>query len=254
MATIAPHNSEMKKSFQPDDNQLSLLQRHSLFAAMPDNLVLNFNNAAQKVTRPKGSVLFLQDDPSEWFYLILSGWVKLFRETVDGSEAVLDMLTIGHVFGETAILDGNTHSVSGAVAEEAVMLRFPASMLRQAIAQHHDVALAMLASLSRQRKQQTQEIESLSMQNASQRIGCFMLRLCKLSDIAPYEMTLPYDKSLIAGRLGMQCETFSRALNKLRKETNITVKGAHVTIPDINRLAEYTCSCCSNEFPCKDLH
>ncbi len=232
------------------------LREHSLFSGMPENLFVDFCQATQELKREKGNILFLQDDPAEWFYFILSGWVKIFRETIEGDEAVLDVLTTGHIFGETAIMDGGMHTAGAAVVENAVLLRLPASLLKTAITKSHDVALGMLASISRQRRQQTQEIENLNMQNAPQRIGCFLLRLCRTTetetDAAAF--SLPYDKSLIAARLGMQCETFSRALNKLRKQTSIDVKGAHVDIPDIEELSEFSCSRCSNEYPCNDLH
>lgn len=231
-----------------------LLREHSLFSGMPDNMFAEFGHAAQELKRDKGSVLFLQDDSAEWFYFIVSGWVKIFRETIEGDEAVLDVLTAGHIFGEAAIMDGGIHTVGAAVVEHAVLLRLPASLLKGAITKSHDVALGMLASISRQRRQQTQEIENLNMQNAPQRIGCFLLRLCRANETDTANFNLPYDKSLIAARLGMQCETFSRALNKLRKETSISVKGAAVDIPDIEELSGFACSRCSNEYPCSDLH
>lgn len=233
---------------------IAALAQHSLFSNMPEDIFAEFSSAAQVLDSEKGQMLFLQDDPSEWFYFVVSGWIKLFRETVDGGEAVLDVLTSGHIFGEAAILDGGMHTVGAAVVEKTVLLRLPATILKNAIAKNHKVALGMLASVSRQRRQQTQDIEKLSLQNTSQRIGCFLLRMCKTSDVTSAEFKLPYDKSLIAARLGMQCETFSRALNKLRKETSITVKGSSVGIPDVSELAAFSCSNCSQEFPCHDLH
>lgn len=93
----------------------------------------------------------------------------------------------------------------------------------------------------------------MTLKNASQRIGCFMLRLCGSSDERDITLKLPYDKSLIAARLGMKSETFSRALNKLRNETNINISGSVVTIPEIDDLSLYACTACSNEFPCSDI-
>jgi len=235
---------------------LAALRSHSLFADMSDEIFSDFSHAAQELSRSKGAILFMQDDPAEWFYFIVSGWVKLFRETLEGDEAVIDVMTSGHIFGETAILDGGIHTMGASAVERTVLIRLPASLLKSAITKSHDVALGMLASISRHRRQQTQEIENLNMQNAPQRIGCFLLRLCRTNDIEAEttNFNLPYDKSLIAARLGMQCETFSRALNKLRKQTNIDVKGAAVTIPDVADLSEYVCGRCSNEYPCSDLH
>lgn len=237
-----------------DQSIFDLLREHSLFAGMSDDMFGDFRHAAQELQRDKGNVLFLQDDPAEWFYFVVSGWVKIFRETIEGDEAVLDVLTSGHIFGEAAIMDGGIHTVGAAVVEKATLLRLPASLLKGAITKSHDVALGMLSSISRQRRQQTQEIENLNMQNAPQRIGCFLLRLCRATETDAVAFNLPYDKSLIAARLGMQCETFSRALNKLRKETSISVKGAAVDIPDVDELSSFACSRCSNEYPCSDLH
>lgn len=230
-----------------------LLHQHSLFAAMPTEMFDLFASAAKKTELSKGEQLFLQDDPAEWFYFIVSGWMKLFRETIDGEEAVLDVLTSGHIFGESAIFDGGIHTAGAAAAENTVLLRLPTSLLKSAITKNHEVALGMLASISRQRRQQSQDIEKLSLQNTSQRIACFLLRMCKASDQKEVALSLPYDKSLIAARLSMKSETFSRALKKLQKETSISIKGSSVMIPSVGELAAFACNQCSQEFPCSDL-
>ncbi|UTW59769.1 Crp/Fnr family transcriptional regulator [Kordiimonas sp. SCSIO 12603] len=248
MAAVNCKKADTKFCFE------DIIARHSLFAAMPDTLVEGFVHAAQPITVSKGSTLFMQNDEAEWFYIITKGWVKLFRETLDGDEAVIDMVTTGHIFGESAIIDDGIHSFGATAVEECDLLRFPSKMLKAAVAENHAVALAMLGSMSRHRKQQTREIESLNLQNASQRIGCFLLRLCRVNDVEPISLQLPYDKSLIAARLGMKSETFSRALNKLRNDTSIAVKGSNVEIPEIDALSHYACTACSSEFPCDDLH
>lgn len=244
--------SEKRRS--TSDDAFALLKQHSLFAAMPEDMIALFSSAAATITLKKADQLFLQDDPAEWFYFIASGWIKLFRETIEGDEAVLDVLTKGHIFGEAAVFDGGIHTVGAAVAEDAVLVRLPISLLKSAITKNHEVALGMLASISRERRHQSQDIEKLSLQNTSQRIACFLLRMCQANQTKDVALTLPYDKSLIAARLSMKSETFSRALNKLQKETSISIKGSGVTIPDIGALATFACSHCSQEFPCGDLH
>ncbi|WP_262690374.1 Crp/Fnr family transcriptional regulator [Kordiimonas aestuarii] len=232
----------------------AILLRQNLFSKASETLLESFSQAAQVKTLKKGETLFLQDDDADAFYIVLSGWVKLFRETLDGHEAVIDMVTSGHIFAETAILEDGAHSFGASAIDDVRVLRLPNAILKKAITDDNGMALSMLTSLSRHRKRQTREIESLTLQNASQRIGCFLLRLCHQDDIGPIELKLPYDKSLIAARLGMKSETFSRALNKLRDETGITVKGATVIIPTLETMSHFACSACSNEFPCDDMH
>ncbi len=244
---MAVSSSEQQTAF-------SLLERQSLLQGTDDNIKALFANACQAQEYERDKILFLQDDPAEWFYIIASGWIKLFRETMDGHETVLDTLTTGQSFGEIAVLEDDTHTYGACIVEKAVLYRLPISLLKKTVEENHKVALSMLQTMAQHRKRQTHEIESLTLQNASQRIGCFLLRLCDPFTEGETTLQLPYDKSLIAARLGMKSETFSRALNKLKEHTDISVQGAKVIIPSLDAISGYTCSACSNEFPCEDLH
>ena len=229
------------------------LKSLSLFAGQEDILITQFAEKAIYSQLDAGESLFFQNDPLTNFYVILSGWIKAYRTTQDGNDSVFDILTCNQLCGETAILDGDHYGFSATVIEKAEVLKIPASLLNHAIKNNNQMAFAMLKTVSRYRKQQTREIESLTLQNASQRIGCYLLRLCRVGVPQPVVLELPYDKSMIAARLGMRPETFSRALNKLRQQTNVTIEGGVVTVPTFESLSDFSCGACSNEYPCSDL-
>ncbi|MCB1784271.1 MAG: Crp/Fnr family transcriptional regulator [Alphaproteobacteria bacterium] len=201
----------------------------------------------------KGKILFLQDEPAERFYLLLSGWAKLFRETLDGAQAVVDVLSSGDLFGETAIFYENEYPFSAEIVERAELVSLPLALFKSEVEKNGAITLNTLHHLARHNRKQGREIEHLALQSAPQRIGCFLLRLFDQTQGGPVTIHLPYDKTLIAARLGMQPETFSRALKKLRTETDIDVAGSTVTIGDIGRLSAYSCGGCSSGFPCDDL-
>lgn len=230
-----------------------LLKQTSLFSDLEFGDLADFMDAAKSRQAEKGKILYLHNEPAEFFYLIRSGWVKLFRETLDGEEAVVDILTIGHLFGEASVFEDGLHSASAQVVEDAQLVVLPSSLLRAKINASHVFALNMLTSLSQYRRKGIEELEHLTVQSAPQRIGCFLLRLCNSQEEGEVSLHLPYDKTLIAARLGMKPETFSRALSRLRQESDLDIKGATVVIPDIQKLVEYTCNACSNAYPCKDL-
>lgn len=204
----------------------------------------------------KGKMLFVSGDNAERYYVIKNGWVKIFRETLDGAQAIIDILTEGHTFGETSIFEENTYPYSAEVVEPSEILSLSLRKLRYLIENNPKFALSMLSSMARYRRQQDTEIEHRSLQNAPQRIGCFILRLLPNQNEAkgrPITIHLPYDKTLIASRLGMQPETFSRALSKLKDATGINIKGSTLEIQSIDPLIDFSCSACTSEFPCKDL-
>lgn len=202
---------------------------------------------------PKGKILFIHNDPAEYFYVINKGWVKLFCETLDGTQSTIDILSIGQIFGEDSMFEDNLYHYSAEIVEHADLIQIPISILRQEIENNSKMALSMLEFVSRQRRQKEKEIEHRVIQNAPQRIGCFLLRLIKNNTPQGQTVTihLPYDKTLIASRLGMQPETFSRALSKLKQHTGIRIKGAMVELDDLRQLIDYSCIACSSERSCK---
>ncbi len=242
-----------KKLDQPFVDLSEKIKNTPLFSGISEDVIAEFAKEAHLRSEPKGKILFLHGDDAEWFYLIVHGWVKLFRETIEGTEAVIDVLTSGHMFGDGTVFEDGKYGYGAEAVEPTQFIMLPTSMLKRSIETNNHMALNMLSSMSQHRRQQNREIEHLNVQNAPQRIGCFLLRLCPTSPSPSTTLNLPYDKTLIASRLGMKAETFSRALAKLKSETGIQIHGPTVTIQDIQRLVSYTCNHCSDSFPCEDI-
>ena len=225
----------------------------ALFKTCEEQFFTKTASSANTQKHGKGKILFLHGDDAEHFFYIKSGWVKLFRETLDGTQAVVDIFTRGHIFGDTSIFEDGLYPYSAEVVESAEIISLPLAPLKAEIESNSTFAYSMLNSMAKYRRQQDREIEHRSIQNASQRIGCFLLRLTQQNEDGRVQIHLPYDKMLVASRLGMQPETFSRALKKLQQETDIEVKGATITMKSLDNLVGYSCAACSSEFPCKDL-
>ncbi|MCK6418644.1 MAG: Crp/Fnr family transcriptional regulator [Alphaproteobacteria bacterium] len=226
---------------------------HPLLSALSESTMADLLKSLTWSAHEKGKIIFLAGDAAQFFFVIKSGWVKLFRETMDGDQSVVDVLSAGQIFGKAALFEGNTYSYSAEVVEDAEIGAMPLSLLKREIEVNNAFAQAMIKYMADIRRQQEQEIEHRSLQNAPQRIGCFLLRLTTQGSEGPATMDLPYDKTLLAARLGMQPETFSRALSRLREDTGIRIKGSRIEVDNLNTLSQYSCSACSSNFPCKDL-
>ncbi len=219
-----------------------------------DTFFDTLNAGAQQKSYKKGQILFLHEDEATRFYFIVSGWVKLFRETQDGVQSVVNILNAGNIFGETSIFENDLYPYSAEVVEPAEIISYSLNDLKKEIEKNNKLALSMLSAMAKYRREQDAEIEHRSIQNASQRIGCFLLRLVEQDAEGPIKIELPYDKILVASRLGMQPETFSRALAKLRDKTGIRVQGSTIEVDNLDQLNSFSCEACSSEFPCKDLN
>lgn len=241
-------------AWMSDNSDLkSLLSEKAVFDGCADGFIARLVEQSRVIKAPKGQVFFIHQESADNFYLVQKGWVKLFRETLDGAQAVVDIVPSGHLFGETSIFEDDVYPYSAEAAEPSEVIVLPLAVLKQEIEENPKLALSMLSAMARYRKQQDQELEHRTLQNASQRIGCFLLRLADQDQDGPLTIHLPYDKTLVASRLGMQPETFSRALSKLKTATGIKVNGASVQMSSLDDLMKYSCAACSSEFPCKDI-
>lgn len=212
----------------------ALLERLPLFAGLGRETLDRLLAGARVESWRRDSLLFRQDQPATHFYVILVGWLKLYRVSRSGQESVVHVFTRGESLAEAAIFAGGHYPVNALVASPSRLLAIPARPFLEVIDNDPAVARNMLAAMSRHLRQLVTRLEQLSGQPAQQRLASFLLSLAPESD-GPLEMRLPVNKSLIAARLGMQPETLSRALAQLR-EQGVETTGEKIRVPDVGYL------------------
>jgi CRP-like cAMP-binding protein len=188
-------------------------------------------------TLPQGAALFVQDEPAERFFLLLDGWMKLYRLSEDGTEAIVGVIAPGETFAEAASFANAVYPVCADAVAPSRLVSLPMAAFERAIAADGTIALRMLGSLSRRLRRLVGQIEHLQVRSAPQRLGAFLVGLCPAAHGAT-ELTLPLPKALIAQRLGMRPETFSRAFLALRP-VGVERRGARITIVDVAALARF---------------
>ncbi|MBT6093744.1 MAG: Crp/Fnr family transcriptional regulator [Rhodospirillaceae bacterium] len=219
------------------DTDKKIIHGLPLFQGLPADVLEDLLDQAVPREYPKGHVLFHRDDPADRFYILLEGWVKVFRDTIAGDEAVLGVFTSGETLAEAAAFLDHGYPASAQVVEDARLVPVFSSVIRREIHSNPDIAMNMLASMSRHMHHFVVEVEQLKTCSATQRVIDFLLRRCA-ADEGPAVIFLPYDKTLISRRLGMQPESLSRILSKLRK-LGVRTEQNRVIINDVGTLLDY---------------
>lgn len=220
------------------DGDMRAAAASDFFRGMSPATLAKLLRDARTQEHPTGSLLFVQGDAAAACYVVLEGWVKLFRSTMVGEEAVIGVFTSGQSFAEAPALVGGTYPVSAQAVTPLRLIRIPADSLRRTMLAEPEICLTMLASTLMHLRQLVGEIEQLKAQTGAQRVAEFLLSLApRNSDSA--RVSLPYDKTLIAGRLGIKPESLSRAFQKLRSH-GVMVEQAHVVINDVNHLRSFS--------------
>lgn len=224
-------------------NTQEWLQSLPLFASLKENDIADLFHHSQVKELAKSDMLFLPGEPAGNFFVVISGWVKLFRETGDGHESVAALCAESNTFGEAVLYQGSTYPFGAQAVEPSRVLRIPASAIRKLIQANSDFAAGMIQAISQRMQALELQVEHLEVMTAPQRIGCFLLKLCR-GKTKNAEIMLPYDKGLVAALLGIKLETFSRSLHQL-KPVGVEVNGAMVTVAHVQKLRDYVCVTCS---------
>ena len=178
--------------------------------------------------------LFRQGDPATAFFIVIDGWIKLYRIAASGDEAVIHVLANGESFAEAVAFTGTRYPATAEAVTEARVARIPADHIVRAIRASPDIALAMIASTSQHLHHLVQQVEQLKAQSGVQRVAEFIASL-STAEQGTCAIALPYDKVLIAARLGLTPESLSRAFARLRS-LGVAVDASHVMIKDVAKL------------------
>lgn len=181
-----------------------------------------------------GETIVVQGEPARSVFVVLSGSVKLVRVTANGTEAVVAILGRDRSFAEAMVLRGTPYPVTAEAITPCTLLKINGARLRQFLLENPEFALDLLASTFIHLQGLVEQIEQLKAQTGVQRLAEFLATLTDRAE-GPCEVELPYNKRLIAGHLGMQPESLSRAFAKLR-EHGVETENSRANIADVAAL------------------
>ena len=210
---------------------------HPLFHPLDEIAQQRLLAAMREYRHPTETLLIRQGQAATHFFLVLEGRVKLFRISVDGQEKVVEIIQAGQTFAEAVMF--MQHSVYPVFAETLAathIVSIPNDLMLQVLSEHPKSCLHLLGHLSIRLHMRLGELETLTLQNATQRFALYLIQQLenRAAESADIDLMLP--KHLIAARLSMQPETLSRLMARLRDEGLITITGRHIHIASVANL------------------
>lgn len=220
----------------PTPADLAIASHIPVFSGLkPESLEVLLAQARAINLRP-GSMLFRQGEPATSFFIIVEGWIKLYRITPAGDEAVLNVFAKGQSFAEAVTFTSGRYPAMASAVTRARLILIPADHIIDCIRKMPEVAIAMIASTSQHLQQMIGRVEQLTSQSGMQRVSDFLISLTSCVK-GKCTIALPYDKSLIAGRLGLKPESLSRIFARLRT-MGIDVRASDVVVEDMATLLD----------------
>jgi len=216
--------------------RLAAMRAAAMFSALDDEGLAELLSECEVLHRKAGQRIFWPSDPAERFFVILAGQVKIYMLSPRGDEQILHLYRRGETFGEAAMWAEINYPAFADALTDTTLLAISRRRLRELIARDADLAMGMMAGLSRKLREFNRLIEQLSLKEAPARLAAIILAEADRAGSDTFR--LRQTKRQLAGRIGTVAETLSRALGKLRGQGLIEVKGPHITVLDRRRLRD----------------
>jgi CRP/FNR family transcriptional regulator, dissimilatory nitrate respiration regulator len=211
------------------------LRNAPLLSRLTDEQLERVRKRAVQRRLDEGELLFAQGAAAERFYLVQSGQMRLFRLAPDGSEKVIEIVSPGQTFAEALMfLEAPRYPVSAAALAPTRLIAIDAADFAAMLRGSMDTCFVVMGALSQRLRALIGEIDELTLHSAKGRVARWLLARCPADRRA---LVLDVPKGVLASRLSIQPETFSRVAKQLATDGVIDVQGAHVTVLDREALA-----------------
>lgn len=181
----------------------------------------------------EGQCLFHFGQPARQFFYVRSGQIKLFRNSPDGGEKVIEIIRPGETFAEAVMfMQGEGYPVSAEAIMPSEVLAFDQKSMMDILRGSIDTCFRLMASMGMRLHAQLNDIDQLALHNATFRLVSFLLQQMPERVMASPEVQLTTPKNIIASRLSIQPETLSRILGRLSKQELLEVQGQNIIIKD----------------------
>ena len=222
----------------PTETPLSaLLAQIPLFSALSPEQSAHIAAACRERHLTKGEMLFQKGDPVRGFFIVVTGQMKLALPSAQGNEKVLEIIGPRQSFGEAVMFMDRPFPVSAEALLDTRLLHIARESIFQLLDSDASFARRMLAGLSMRLHALIADVESYSLRSSAQRlIGYLLQQAGDKSGEGHVTIKLPTTKHVLASRLNLTPETFSRVLHDLSSAGLIEVSGRNITIPDLTRL------------------
>lgn len=211
------------------------LSRLPLFNEMAPTEIDRIAKGTTEVRIERGETLFRRGDPCVGFHLVVYGQIKLAFISANGDEKVIELVGPGHSFGEALMFMEKPYIVTAQALADCLLLHVNKDVVFGELQRDPVFARKMLAGLSRRLHGLVGDVEAYSLRSGTERVIGYLLQ----GETEGGTITLQANKSIIASRLNLTPEHFSRVLHMLAAKQLISVSGKSITILDIERLRNY---------------
>jgi len=221
-------------------NQLIL--KVPIFSGLDETQVSFILSKMNKKEYLKGDIILMEDEVGDTFFIIMEGSVKVTKDSEDGREVILAVLSNGNFFGEISLLDGKTRSANAISLEKTKLMILKRHDFLNLIKEFPQISISLLSELANRIRKTDAQVENLAFSDAEKRVGISILSISEqlgvIKNGSVHIPKLPFQQD-IANMAGTTRETVSRMLKILEKKKLIIRNSHKLSFVDYTKFKNY---------------
>lgn len=201
-----------------------ILRTAKPFGALPSEDRKLLAEVADVQSFDPGETLFVERDPSRFFYSIVSGRVKVFKTTRSGKDIILGIFSAGDPVGSVAVFKEVPYPASAQALEQSVCISIARQDLYTLLERQPSVARGLLLGLTQRLVELVNRVDELTGARVEHRLARLLLRLAKelgRSDQGAVFIPLALSRQDLADMTGTTIETCIRIMSRWEKEDTV---------------------------------
>lgn len=148
----------------------------------PGELSIDLLANARRNVLPDGGVIYLQEDPADVFYIVVSGYVRLSYLLEDGTSILYAIVPPGNSFGELGVLDGSVYQDTASAIGPVSYLTLRADLFHGGGSDCAKLMSALNELVVDRYKTYIDATKVLYLSSLTSRLALSILRLAKMMD------------------------------------------------------------------------
>jgi CRP/FNR family transcriptional regulator len=216
------------------------LRTLSLFKDLSDAEMKELEPYCSTSTFRKKETIFSEGEPPEWFYLVLSGKVKITKLSHEGKEVILEVISPTDIFGGVAVIKGFPYPANAIAMEDAEVLKISRKNLLRLVDRFPNLMYCMAMQMGERMKSSYDSLKNIALERVEARIAALLLKLAGKVGVESKHGTvidMRLTKQDVADMVGTTVETSIRTFSKFKKQDLVTEADGKIVIKDKDGLA-----------------
>ena len=216
------------------------LRTLSLFKDLSDAEMKELEPYCSTSTFRKKETIFSEGEPPEWFYLVLSGKVKITKLSHEGKEVILEVISPTDIFGGVAVIKGFPYPANAIAMEDAEVLKISRKNLLRLVDRFPNLMYCMAMQMGERMKSSYDSLKNIALERVEARIAALLLKLAGKVGVESKQGTvidMRLTKQDVADMVGTTVETSIRTFSKFKKQDLVTEADGKIVIKDKDGLA-----------------